>query len=85
MHGFGAELRKAPYIKGLLVAGQKLTNPNKSIKINVLRFQLKVVCIKRRGKLSLDRAANFAVHNSREPGWIDSTSQLAVVTIVKRD
>jgi hypothetical protein len=85
VHGFGAELRKAPYIKGLLVAGQKLTNPNKPIKINALRFQLKVAWIKQRRKLSLDRAANIAVHNSREPGWIHSTSRPAVVTIVKRD
>ena len=68
VHGFGAELRKAPYIKGLLVAGQNLTNPDKSLIFNSLTNQLDVARIEQAGKLSLDRAANFAVHNLRLPG-----------------
>ena len=77
VHGFGAELRKAPCIKGLLVAGQKLANPNKSMKINNLILQLKVAYIEQPGKLSLDRAAIFAVHKSRASGSIASARRCA--------
>jgi hypothetical protein len=85
VHGFGAVLRKAPYIKGLLVAGQKLPNPYKSLIFNGLINQLDVEWIGQAAKLSLDRAADFAVHNSRLLGLHVSMLKLAGWRIVKRD